>query len=303
MVSLRAGHRRRFATVICMAIVRDVYPVHELGRRMAMVMLVMLASPAIAPSLGAVLLRFGWHSIFFFKATYAGVLPCSTLWRAGNASRRMAQPLGALHAAPVRQVVARAERERRPPDHVRDHGRFGASRVHDVPDELVVCLHRLLRRVGAAVSAVLQHRRDRPVTTNLLQHAAAERRTPRRCSFARACAAARGGHVLARGRAGRCAVDLARGDAGGRDRVVLRPDRAVGLVAVHELLRSARGQRVVAVHDAAVLLGRDLRRDLGVFFDGTLLPMVVTMFVASSIANVLAFTTGAKFRKEPAALH
>lgn len=63
-----------FSTVICMAIVRDVYPVHELGRRMAMVMLVMLASPAIAPTLGAVLLRYGWHSIFFFKAAYAGSL-------------------------------------------------------------------------------------------------------------------------------------------------------------------------------------------------------------------------------------
>ena len=63
-----------FATVICMAIVRDVYPVHELGKRMAMVTLVMLASPAIAPSLGALLLRFGWHSIFFFKAAYAGLL-------------------------------------------------------------------------------------------------------------------------------------------------------------------------------------------------------------------------------------
>jgi DHA1 family bicyclomycin/chloramphenicol resistance-like MFS transporter len=63
-----------FSTVICMAIVRDVYPIEELGRRMAMVMLTMLASPVIAPSLGAALLRFGWPSIFFFKAAYAGVL-------------------------------------------------------------------------------------------------------------------------------------------------------------------------------------------------------------------------------------
>ena len=63
-----------FATVICMALIRDVYPVEELGRRMAMVTLIMLASPVIAPSLGAVLLRFGWPSIFFFKAGYAIVL-------------------------------------------------------------------------------------------------------------------------------------------------------------------------------------------------------------------------------------
>ncbi len=63
-----------FSTVICWAIVRDVYHVDELGKRMAMVMLTMLASPVIAPSLGAALLRFGWPSIFFFKAAYAGAL-------------------------------------------------------------------------------------------------------------------------------------------------------------------------------------------------------------------------------------
>ncbi len=40
----------------------------------------------------------------------------------------------------------------------------------------------------------------------------------------------------------------------------------------------------------------------GIYFDNTLLPMAVTMFVASLIANALAFTTGAKFRREPATL-
>ena len=63
-----------FATVICMALVRDVYPVEELGRRMAMVTLIMLASPVVAPSIGAALLRFGWPTIFFFKAIYATTL-------------------------------------------------------------------------------------------------------------------------------------------------------------------------------------------------------------------------------------
>jgi DHA1 family bicyclomycin/chloramphenicol resistance-like MFS transporter len=63
-----------FSTVICWAIVRDVYHVDELGKRMAMVTLVMLASPVIAPSLGAALLHLGWPAIFFFKATYAGAL-------------------------------------------------------------------------------------------------------------------------------------------------------------------------------------------------------------------------------------
>ena len=40
----------------------------------------------------------------------------------------------------------------------------------------------------------------------------------------------------------------------------------------------------------------------GIYFDNTLRPMVITMFVASLIANAPAFTTGAKFKKEPVAL-
>lgn len=63
-----------FSTVICMAIVRDVYPIAELGKRMAMMTLIMLASPVIAPTIGALLLNFGWPSIFLFKASYATVL-------------------------------------------------------------------------------------------------------------------------------------------------------------------------------------------------------------------------------------
>lgn len=63
-----------FSTVICMAIVRDVYPVAEIGKRMAMVTLIMLASPLVAPTIGAFLLNYGWPSIFLFKATYSGAL-------------------------------------------------------------------------------------------------------------------------------------------------------------------------------------------------------------------------------------
>lgn len=64
-----------FSTVICMASVRDVYPVDQLGRRFATVTMIMLMSPLIAPSLGAFLLHyFGWHSIFVAKCIYAAAL-------------------------------------------------------------------------------------------------------------------------------------------------------------------------------------------------------------------------------------
>jgi DHA1 family bicyclomycin/chloramphenicol resistance-like MFS transporter len=63
-----------FSTVICMASIRDIYPVEQLGRRFATVMMVMLISPLLAPTLGSLLLPFGWQSIFLFKASYAAVL-------------------------------------------------------------------------------------------------------------------------------------------------------------------------------------------------------------------------------------
>jgi len=63
-----------FSTVICMATVRDIYPVEQLGRRFATVTMVLLVSPLVAPALGAAILPFGWHMIFAFKAVYAGAL-------------------------------------------------------------------------------------------------------------------------------------------------------------------------------------------------------------------------------------
>jgi DHA1 family bicyclomycin/chloramphenicol resistance-like MFS transporter len=63
-----------FSTVICMATVRDVYPVHELGRRFAAVTMIVLVAPLVAPVLGAFLLPLGWEAIFIVKAVYAAIL-------------------------------------------------------------------------------------------------------------------------------------------------------------------------------------------------------------------------------------
>jgi DHA1 family bicyclomycin/chloramphenicol resistance-like MFS transporter len=63
-----------FSTVICMATVRDVYPVEQLGRRFATVTMVLLVAPLVAPTLGAALLPLGWEMIFVFKAAYAALL-------------------------------------------------------------------------------------------------------------------------------------------------------------------------------------------------------------------------------------
>jgi len=69
-----------FSTVICMATVRDIYPVEQLGRRFATVTMVLLVAPLVAPALGAAVLPLGWEMIFIMKAAYAGVLLGAYAW-------------------------------------------------------------------------------------------------------------------------------------------------------------------------------------------------------------------------------
>jgi MFS transporter, DHA1 family, multidrug resistance protein len=85
-----------FATVVCLATVRDIYPVDQLGRRFATVTMVLLVAPLVAPALGAAVLPMGWEMIFVLKAAYAAVLVAVYAWfvpetrpgRLGNLSLR-----------------------------------------------------------------------------------------------------------------------------------------------------------------------------------------------------------------------
>jgi MFS transporter, DHA1 family, multidrug resistance protein len=63
-----------FSTVIGMATVRDIYPIDQLGRRFATVTAVVLVAPLVAPMVGTLLLTFGWEAIFVLKALYAVLL-------------------------------------------------------------------------------------------------------------------------------------------------------------------------------------------------------------------------------------
>lgn len=60
-----------FATVICIAQVRDIFPTDQVMKRYANVVLVMLFAPIVAPSIGALLIQFGWQSIFILLALVA----------------------------------------------------------------------------------------------------------------------------------------------------------------------------------------------------------------------------------------
>ena len=63
-----------FGTVVCMPVIRDLYGAREAGRRMAWVIIVMMMAPIFAPVLGALLLPFGWQAIFLTLAAYAALI-------------------------------------------------------------------------------------------------------------------------------------------------------------------------------------------------------------------------------------
>ncbi|WP_299598294.1 multidrug effflux MFS transporter [uncultured Microbulbifer sp.] len=85
-----------FATVICGAIVRDLYHGREAARIMSMIATMMLIAPMVAPVIGSTLLTFGdWHAIFIFLLVYGllmmilvrGILP-ETVSRFRRAKRQ-----------------------------------------------------------------------------------------------------------------------------------------------------------------------------------------------------------------------
>ena len=57
-----------FATVICIAQIRDIFPVEQVMKRYSDVVVVMMIAPIVAPTLGVGLIQFGWQSIFYVLA-------------------------------------------------------------------------------------------------------------------------------------------------------------------------------------------------------------------------------------------
>jgi DHA1 family bicyclomycin/chloramphenicol resistance-like MFS transporter len=289
--------------VICMAIVRDVYPIHELGRRMAMVMLVMLASPAVAPTLGSLLLRFGWHSVFFFKATYASLLlvfyavavpetrpghwrnlsVLATLRQCGHVIARKSEAgirpfmfaiTGAFSAAVFMTFITNAS--------------FAYIDYFGVSTQLFP-LYFSVGVIGLVSTNLYSMRR-----LNLNS-------APRFFRFGLAVQLLAVAFLLLMVLLGAPSIWL-----------VVVPVATIvscfGLVGpsgssqymshFDRLAGSASSLYTTLLFSSGAIFGAIS----GVFFNGTLLPMAVTMFVASVLANACAFTTGAKFRGTPASL-
>ncbi len=282
-----------------MAIVRDVYHVDELGRRMAMVTLVMLASPVIAPTLGAALLRFGWPAIFFFQAAYAGTLAVVLRApRARDAARRLAQALRRHDAAPVRAGDRRRKNAdgRRPVTYAITMALSASVFMTFITNSSFAYID-YFGVPAVALPAVLQRRRDRPDLHEPFQHAAPElvERAdvlPPRASRCRRRASSVSSAVVLAGASsiwyvvGPIALIVAAfGLTGpsGSSQFIRNYDRLAGSASsLYTTLLFSTGAAFGAVS--------------GVFFDGTLRPMVFTMFVATARRELVRAADGREDR-------
>ena len=99
-----------FSTVICMATVRDVYPVEQLGRRFATRHDGVLVAPLVAPTLGTrgVAARLGDDLLSRRRPTRRCLLVAYTRARARDASRPARQSVAALDVPAVLRGRARS---------------------------------------------------------------------------------------------------------------------------------------------------------------------------------------------------
>lgn len=69
-----------FATVVCIAQIRDLFPAEEVMKRYADVIVVMMIAPIVAPTIGVLLVPFGWQAIFAVLTIASSVMLLGYLW-------------------------------------------------------------------------------------------------------------------------------------------------------------------------------------------------------------------------------
>jgi DHA1 family bicyclomycin/chloramphenicol resistance-like MFS transporter len=63
-----------FASVICMAQVRDVFEPKDVGKKFANIILVILVAPMFAPTIGTLISAYGWRAIFVALAVFTSLM-------------------------------------------------------------------------------------------------------------------------------------------------------------------------------------------------------------------------------------
>lgn len=69
-----------FATVVCIAQIRDLFPPQEVMKKYADVIVVMMIAPIVAPTIGVLLVPFGWQTIFAVLTIASSLMLLGYLW-------------------------------------------------------------------------------------------------------------------------------------------------------------------------------------------------------------------------------
>jgi DHA1 family bicyclomycin/chloramphenicol resistance-like MFS transporter len=272
---------------------------------MAMVTLVMLASPAVAPAIGAALLKVSWHSIFFFKAVYAAAL--FVFYAAAVPETRPDVSWSKLSVLSTLKQCLQVVKYRNPtggkhPITFAFTGSFSAA--------------VFMTFITNASFAYIDYFRVSPtwfplyfgvgvigmIATNFLSMRKLNLNSaPQFFRYGLLIQVVSVTFLLLVVLAGTPSIWL-----------VVLPVAVIvscfGLVGPSGATQYMRHYGALAGSASSLYTtmlfssGAVFGAVSGIYFDGTLRPMAITMFVASVIANALAFTTGAKFRKEPAQL-
>lgn len=150
------------ASVLARAMVRDLYPLGEAARMLALMHMVTMLAPLAAPLLGGYLMLWaGWRALFVVLALFAG-LCLLAVWRVAGAPRRQPGPgLSRLWAAARRPSRAGLRAV---------HG-AGVRRDVRLHQRRALRVHRAFRRARGALRLVLRPEHPRRDARHLVQRA------------------------------------------------------------------------------------------------------------------------------------
>ncbi|HEY5678626.1 MAG TPA: multidrug effflux MFS transporter [Pseudomonadales bacterium] len=277
-----------FATVICMAMVRDAYEPMEAAKRFPVVMLVMLGAPLAAPAIGAALLSFGWPSIFIFLALYGLAVLVAFLPVPETASMRTGKlELGRILPQYAEVITRRVEGRLVPARYILTQGLLMSGTFVFITNSSFIYLEYF----GIAEEwfvvyfgvNILMMMVFTLITTRLIHRVAPDRlwRAARGLQFLAVVMLALGSWLF----------DLNIWTLTGLLSVVIGANGMINPSASGLYLSyfdRLSGSAVSLMNVAVFLFGSVLGVVTGVFFDGTLKPIVFTMAVAITVGNLNA---------------
>jgi len=279
-----------FATVICMAMVRDAYEPIEAAKRFPAVMLVMLGAPLVAPAIGAALLHVGWESIFVFLGAYGLVillafLPVPETATMASGKLAMGQILPQYFAVLSRKVDGRHI----PLRYILTQGLLMSGTFVFITNASFIYLtyfgideNWFVFYFGANIMMMMLF----TLATSRLIHRVAPHRLWRTARTLQLVALIALASALSVGSLNLWLFTGLLAIAVGAGGMINRSVSGLYLAYFDRLSGSA----VSLMNVAVFLTGSVLGVASGLFYDGTLRPVIYTMAVAAIVANLIALT-------------